>query len=615
MSVLRHPWSLSWGLALALAVGASSTAFAQPAPVGSASTAAVETANAPLGDYALRGQSFSDTAPLTSGAPFRGYGRLRMTPAGLELIRTVAGGAPEAAPALRGVADRWAFAQAGPAGQPGVRAWGRVTASSLNLRSGPGTGFEARGAAPRGAALLLLGGQQGVWREVLDRDGQRLWTHSGYLRVERQQTGGEREVEVVADPRGPWAVSFAGARPLASERMEKKSNALVFVGMGVGASHEVWDLRRVQGVEVHAVLDGKEGEEGIATLLGQRRDLSQDADVEGFLDDLGLRDEQREQTRRAITNLGTDARDEAAQLALVFWEAEQGERVLERLILSGHCVGTSVWGDENGSLRFDSVALLAQAFPGAAGQLEDLMIAGCYSQSLRQVDKFRGMFPNLASFWAYGASAPGSWTGATIHNAFWEEATRGSEPGLVSRTLARGTRKGDNVATWNVVTGYEGDGPLRPREVVEAELAALQPTCDEFDSGARQVQDTQYGPLRDYYSRVQELLGNPASPAAEHPRLEAARDHTIRLIFYEATIRGRFQAVYAADVQAGYAALGLTAPDFATLSRAEALAAIADLEAALGAASPAPPAAARAVELLQHGLRDLDPFVIPNEWV
>ena len=76
-------------------------------------------------------------------------------------------------------------------------------------------------------------------------------------------------------------------------------------------------------------------------------------------------------------------------------------------------MGTSVWGDDNGSLRFTSVEKLCEAFPNAARQLEDLMIAGCYSQSLRQVDKWRARFPNLHTFWAYGSSAPGSVAAAT----------------------------------------------------------------------------------------------------------------------------------------------------------------------------------------------------------
>lgn len=600
--------SLPRGILLSSLLAFGAPAFAQPAPVdsGSLNVAPVASANAaPLGSYVLHGRD-------AMGQPYRGSARIELGQAGLTLTRERDGTA--SVHTGQGVAlRRWGFSALDTPGPAGTRTWARVTASVLNLRAGPGGSHAVKAKAVRDSALLVVG-ESGVWREVIDRDGRKRWTHGGYLSYETRDVDGSAEVVVVQDPRGAWAIQFQGTLPGVTERYETRSNALVFVGMGVGATHEVWDLRSVQGVDVYAITDSEE--DGVAEVLGHSRDLSEDNDVEAFLDDLGLSDERRETVKGALTSLGTDAKDEFARLAVVFWEAEQGERFMERVILSGHSVGTSIWGDDNGSLRFTAIEKLCEAFPNAARQVEDLMIAGCYSQSLRQVDKWRARFPNVQTFWAYGSSAPGSWTGATIHNALWEEATRGHEPGLVSRVIAIGTRKGENVATWNSVIGYEGDAPLRDKADVEADLAASQPTVDEFAAGDRVVEDTQTGPLRDHYRLVQEILGNRAVRGAERERYERARDFTIRLIFYDHPVRDRFQQAYAEELAAGYRDLGLQqAPDFATLSRKDALAEIEAYKAALDAAQRPSPAARRAWTLLRDGLRDLKIEVVPNEWV
>ena len=46
---------------------------------------------------------------------------------------------------------------------------------------------------------------------------------------------------------------------------------------------------------------------------------------------------------------------------------------------------------------------------------------------------FREMFPKLKTVWAYGDSAPGTWSGAMPHNRRWEGATRGHDPSRLTR--------------------------------------------------------------------------------------------------------------------------------------------------------------------------------------
>ncbi|MHC4391123.1 MAG: peptidoglycan-binding domain-containing protein [Planctomycetota bacterium] len=390
-------------------------------------------------------------------------------------------------------------------------------------------------------------------------------------------------------------------------------NDIVFLGMGDHGIHEIKDLQS-RGVGVKGITDSRAGDDQVQ--VGRNTyDLTEDRGVSDFLDAIGVSGDKKDELAGIINSSGRDGKDETAMMIQTFVEAERGDRTIERLVLSGHSVGTGVWGDNNGDFDMDTLEDILTALPKAAGQVEDFMIAGCYSSSERHVQRFRDMFPNLKSTWAYGDSAPGTWTGAMVHNKIWEEATRDSDSSDVTRDLALGTRKGENVATWNVDAGYMRDGELRPLADIQTELEGTNAEYAEYFSGAQDVQNTQYGPLRDRYRLVQELLGNPSTPTLDRPGLETQRDETIRLIFFDATIKGHFQNEYSDQISAGFEALGMDVPDFSQLSRGEALEQIDAFDAKLQTTLSKPAAALELAPLLTRGLKNLERAIIPNTWV
>ena len=87
---------------------------------------------------------------------------------------------------------------------------------------------------------------------------------------------------------------------------------------------------------------------------------------------------------------------------------------------------------------------------------------------------------------------------------------------------------------------------------------------------------------------------------------------TIRLIYFD-TIRGRFQQTYAGQIAAGYAAIGLPAPNFGVMDRKSALASIVAFEAKLG--QSAPTAATQLRPVLTDGLRALGSRYILLNWI
>ncbi len=406
-----------------------------------------------------------------------------------------------------------------------------------------------------------------------------------------------------------------------------KANAdksIVMVGMNEGSAFEASELRKVAREGVTHIGDSKAGDDKVTLdvkeggrTVKKTYDLATETGRNDYVAAIGVTGAQATKLKGILAEAGGDARDEVGQLARVFAQAENGDRRIERLILSGHSVGSGVWGDNNGYFRMDLLSKLADTFPNAVRQVEDLHIAGCYSGGESAIDKWRGIFPNSKTVWAYGDSAPGSYSGAVTHLKRWEAATRGvgQDPAKLTRDLVRGTRKGENVAVWNAVRGLDNGEAPKPFSQLRSEFDRRRPAFDEHFSGRSSVDNPQSGPLRDYYNSMQRLLQSRELPAAERPGLEAQRDQTIRLIYYNATVKGKFQATHAGAIRAGYEKLGLVPPDFASLSRADALKAVSEFQNKLGSARTKPPEAERLLPLLVDGLRDLKSNVIPEAWV
>ncbi|MBL8911375.1 MAG: LysM peptidoglycan-binding domain-containing protein [Archangium sp.] len=416
-------------------------------------------------------------------------------------------------------------------------------------------------------------------------------------------------------PRG-GATTTPSAPPPAAGWAPKSNNDVVLVGMNESSAHEAAHLKG-RGVNVTHVKDGAVND-SITTRDAQGRtathDLTTPEGSKSFALTLGLPAEQTQKIADIIQSSGADSRDELAQLAQVWAGAERGGQIPSRMVLSGHNVGSGTWGDHNGMLRFDTLGKLAEAMPKAARSVEDLHLSACYSGGEPLMEKYRAMFPNAKTVWAYTGSAPGSYSGATAHLSRWDTATRGTKEGL-TRELAAGTRKGENVAVWSKEHGYLDGNARAPLADLQATVTRGQATFDRFSSGAEKVVDSQTGPLREHYNDVQRLLQHPELPAGERSALEARRDSTIRLLYYSKTVAGNFANGYSAQIKSGFESLGMAVPDFKSLSRADALAKITEFETKLGATSPKPAAANTLLPLLTEGLRDLKASRVPETWV
>lgn len=247
----------------------------------------------------------------------------------------------------------------------------------------------------------------------------------------------------------PAMVGVVHAAPAEVARPQGRS--IVMLGMNPGSRHEATELRATVGPDAVTFL-GLTAQDRI-TVNGATYDLATEAGRTGFVATLSLRPDTARALTEVLAKTSDKAKDEMAQLAQVFAQAEKGQRTLSRLLVSGHSLGSAVWGDDNGWVQFDGLAKLLLLFPRAAGQVEHLMFSACYTGGESNVAVIRQMFPNLKSLWAYDGSSPGSYSGAVPHIRRWEAGTRtGSTP---TRDAVRGIRKGEFVAVWTAARGYD----------------------------------------------------------------------------------------------------------------------------------------------------------------
>lgn len=398
----------------------------------------------------------------------------------------------------------------------------------------------------------------------------------------------------------------------------ERNDDILFVGMGpetrtsAGAKHEIKKLRQ-GGANVVGIIDSTIGNDKIR-VDGTTYDLTTDDGRAGFAQTLGLSPDQTHQVEGVLERTGADGRDEMAQIAMHWSKAEHGETIPSRMVISGHHVGSAVWGDGNGRITWTELKSLAQAMPKAASQVEDLHLSACYSGGQSKRDLFQDIFPNVKTIWAYSGSAPGTGSGATIHQASWERATRGNGgvDDAVASLQRRGIRKSENIDAANVNSTPAASGPSLSE--LRAEVEQREPAFSRFFTGEQKVQNSQRGPLREYYNHVQNLLQHGDLPATERTELESRRDQTIRVLYYDSHIRHKVESEYGSAIEAGYEALGLDAPHFGELSRGDAMNAIRDFRETLSNTPNAPAAASDLLPTL-NGVWNLDPQTIPETWI
>ncbi len=349
------------------------------------------------------------------------------------------------------------------------------------------------------------------------------------------------------------------------------------------------------------------------TIDGRDFDLTNAGRLGAFLRHLRVPAAGRDIVTRAFHEVDPHMGDELGQLAIVWALAERRGAIPGRMVISGEHVGSGIFFSRtrtnDGILRVSDLATLAGAFPRVAHAIEDLHTSAC--QSANEVLKWPRIFPRLKTIWAYAGSCPGTHAGAAMHLALWDRATRGPAK-TINRLIAKGTRKGDSVVVWTPLGGL-ATGDVSDLMSIRARITAGNSTFESFFEGESAVSDPQAGPLRDYYNWLQEALRHDDLPSLERLNFERRRDAVIRLLFFDARLKGRFAGAYRSLIANGYTALGIPAPDFARLSRRDAVNEVARFQSKADETQDEAAEALRPV--LVEGLLQLSSRYIPENWM
>jgi len=388
-----------------------------------------------------------------------------------------------------------------------------------------------------------------------------------------------------------------------------KSDKILYLGMNPSSKDLEDSKLRGQGADVTALKGDKK--QGNIKVNGQNTDLGTDEGVQTFVGSLvgGLDKGRRDMLVTFLKNADFAAKDELAQLAQALHGAETGKTILTRAVLSGHSGGWSFWGDDNGYIPFDELAIVQKIFPKATGCVQDLMMSACNTGQGQKLDQYRKIFPNVKSIWAYVGYSPSAATGALTHMGSWEQATRGPlnegkiDAAREKMATSAGGSKGKHVAT----DIKKDDGSSSYKTSSEEALQSFETLKAMVDSGMalftaafdKGIIDKQG--LSVFYTNLQNLLGNFADRLPDAAKYEKIMKQTLFLRYWE-NITKKFMEAHGSKVKAGYGTSAV--PAYANASRDKVLSWI----------SGYPKQGDEGHKLLVQYLSALDPDVIPVTW-
>lgn len=382
-----------------------------------------------------------------------------------------------------------------------------------------------------------------------------------------------------------------------------------FLGLNPGADIEANKLRKTTKDDVLTSLNDPVAE----------AKLKDDPAVGDFVfDELGISVGDFDRWDKAtdvLLKANVNIREQLADVMRWFNRAERGEIILDRLVLSGHSNGVELWGEADAGaeskpglmLLERDLAGIGEVFPKARDQVEDIMFSACFSISA--VEIVVKVFPNLQNAWTYTSFSPSIKQGSAEHVAGFARATEGS--GGLQKSDRRGS-----TALWTRKKGYIVGDPS---------LAAAGPLYSNAIRKWREIAGPMYdgsGPdltsdqLMPAYAAVQQMIAHPGTPADRRARGKEVMQILLRLRFWSTIVRVRFGADYKGKLQPAYDALGMTQPDWGSMTRKQVKA---HVDAVMKAVKETPTAATHEKLLEQYLTNGIfllkDETVIKTDWI
>jgi hypothetical protein len=280
-------------------------------------------------------------------------------------------------------------------------------------------------------------------------------------------------------------------------------------------------------------------------------------------------------------------------------EADGVDR-MSRVVLSGHSAGTKVYNEDvKGSIYFDALVTLAGICPKAARQTRHLLILACYAGEEDNIKNvYTKAFPNLQTFAGYTNACPtGSGAAASLRN--WA--------GVTDKDPTKMEMPPSGQSNW-AMGAYQTNDPIDAKALI-SRLRTDESTFDDYFKGTKVDPNSHSGFLFEYYGRARTAeLHTSEITGADHDYAKRHADQSYRLRFWSGMV-SHFWKKNKGAITTGYGTA--TVPSYGTMTRKDALAAI----AAFGSTSTATGATKAEAERLLDALRDLDPKELNDNWI
>ncbi len=396
-----------------------------------------------------------------------------------------------------------------------------------------------------------------------------------------------------------------GSPPQTSSPAPRSGGNILYIGMN-DFPVEVAALKaryRNTGVKVTTVTRVDDSEHTI-TRAGTFN-LATEAGISDFANSLGLENYNAQSVIDLIRAQPDSDRDDMAHVIDVYAQTDSdGADRMSRVVLSGHSHGIEIFSEDTPTtaashIQFNSLVKLANIFEKAAAQTRHLMVSACFAGSEDNLRKYYlRAYPNLQTFSGYTQYSPtGQGSASAISN--WARTTD------TNPTLLGAPAPGQS--NW-AVGHYQGENNLSGAQTM-ANLRSDEPKFDEYFNGLKTDPSPETGWLANYHGqargadlRVTDIVGG------DHDYAHSHAEQSFRLRFWRAQVK-HFWNVKGTQIRAGYGAA--PAPNFAVMSRKDALRAIADFPhvAASGDADKAE------AQRLLNALRDLDESELSGDWI
>lgn len=335
-----------------------------------------------------------------------------------------------------------------------------------------------------------------------------------------------------------------------------------YFGMNPEATRELSTLKKTAGEDAVLATTGNAELEKI---------LAEEPAIADFVfDDLGISPGKYARWSKAIDALVVahpKVRDALGELMRWMNQAEDGQIVLDRLVLSGHSNGIELWGTPTSPNAAQKPGVLiveqdlgnvAAAFPTAAAQVRSIMFSAC--ETVGAVEAVIRVFPNVDSVWAYAGFSPSVAQGSGKHIETWQAATAGG--GTPNKKDAKGA-----TAIWTRQDKWIVHDPGKGNFVTmyTQAMSLFEGPVRGMLRGAREIDQSE---LRRIYGQIQEVGRHPAIDEDKKAGAKKAMQIILRLRHWEPIVK-HFAESRAPDLIEPYKAFGAQTPNWATITRAQ----------------------------------------------